>query len=94
MRVSNTVGLLVALGIVTSSCGPGPESTADELTEAVQALVTQDGLERLASAIVHYQRPSGSPGENAAIDSIVASLQRADVPVEAVSYTHLRAHET
>ena len=82
MRVSNTVGLLVALGIVTSSCGPGPESTADELTEAVQALVTQDGLERLASAIVHYQRPSGSPGENAAIDSIVASLQRADVPVE------------
>ena len=83
MRVSTTIGSLVALGIAAGSCGPPrPDSTADELTEAVQALVTQDGLERLARAIVHYERPSGSPGENAAIDSIVASLRSEDVPVE------------
>lgn len=60
----------------------GGSADADALAESVMASVTIEGLERQARAIVQYERPSGSPGENAAIDSIVASLRDADVPVE------------
>lgn len=63
--------------------GPGASSAeADALAESVMEAVTIEGLERHARAIVQYERPSGSPGENAAIDSIVASLRADGVPVE------------
>lgn len=67
--------------------GPGPRSAeADALAESVMEAVTIDGLERHARAIVQYERPSGGPGENAAIDSIVASLRADGVPVEVHSF--------
>lgn len=63
--------------------GAGASSPeADALAESVMEAVTIEGLERHARAIVQYERPSGSPGENAAIDSIVASLRADGVPVE------------
>ena len=58
------------------------DSAADALASAVLESMSVQGLQRHASAIVQYERPSGSPGENAAIDSIVASLRAAGVPVE------------
>ena len=72
---------VVAL-IAFAACAPASPSTADELAAAVRAALTTEGLDRFASAIVHYERPSGSPGENAAIDSIVVGLREAGVPVE------------
>lgn len=45
------------------------------LASAVQEQITQEGLERQARAIVEHIRPSGSPGENAAIDHVVATLR-------------------
>lgn len=66
---------------------PGASSAeADALAGSVMEAVTIEGLERHARAIVQYERPSGSPGENAAIDSIVASLQADGVPVEVHSF--------
>lgn len=83
MRFALPLGsVLAASAVLTASCAPPhTESNADELATAVTAAVTRAGLERLASAIVQYERPSGSPGENAAIDSIVGFLEAGGVPV-------------
>ncbi len=83
MRLTTLQGALLLSVLATASCTPsGRSPVADELAAAVQSAVTEESLERLARAIVHYQRPSGSPGENAAIDSIVASLEEAGVAVD------------
>ncbi len=68
--------------VALAACAQGSAATADELLAAVEAGITTEGLDRFASAIVRYERPSGSLGENAAIDSIVAGLREAGVPVE------------
>ncbi len=65
---------------------PTDDAAAAALTEAVLGSMTIEGLERHARAIVQYERPSGSPGENAAIDSIVAALRGAGVSVEVHSF--------
>ncbi len=75
---------------VPAACAPAGEREATRpadgstaaLAEAVIASVTVGGLERHARAIVTHERASGSPGENAAIDSIVASLRADGVSVE------------
>jgi len=83
--------------VLLSGCGPGareraasgPEgepTDAAALAEAVMASITIEGFERHARAIVQYERPSGSPGENAAIDSVVASLRADGVPVEVYAF--------
>ncbi|MDH3271262.1 MAG: M28 family peptidase [Gemmatimonadota bacterium] len=85
-RLGMAMLMLVPLG----SCAPGGdaaapsagEDAAASLAEAVMGSITVEGLERHARAIVQYERPSGGPGENAAIDSIVASLRADGVPVE------------
>ncbi len=92
MRLSTVVlGTAVLGASLVSACAPGEapsqgsdsrDSSAEELVAAVLESMTIEGLERHARAIVHYERPSGSPGENAAIDSIVASLRADGVPVE------------
>lgn len=72
---------------VAADGAPGASSDeADALAVSVMDAVTVEGLERHARAIVQYERPSGSPGENAAIDSIVQSLQADGVPVEVYSF--------
>ena len=92
MRFSaGVVGTGAVCFSLLSACGPtesrtGASASAEQgataLAEAVMASMTIEGLERNARAIVQYERPSGSPGANAAIDSIVAALRAAGVPVE------------
>ena len=48
-----------------------------QLAAAVRTAITPDRLAVHTREIVRHERPSGSPGENAAIDYIVATL-RAD----------------
>ena len=96
MRLPAVLLCTVTLGtILLSACELTPmagagddadDATANELVSAVLGSMTIDGLERYASAIVRYERPSGSVGENAAIDSIVAGLSEAGVPVEVHSF--------
>jgi len=66
-----------------------PSAGADEvgdLAAEVRGLITPAGLEVQAAAIVEHERPSGSPGELAAIDYIVETLTSAGVPVEVHDY--------
>ena len=73
-------------------CGPGdsggidPSAAIDLLAASVRSCVTQESLEPHARAIVEHQRPSGSAGENAAIDYVVQTLEAAGVPVEVHSF--------
>ena len=80
------LGISLTLACVPSSPGAtsagAGDGAADALSEAVLADMTVEGLERMARAIVHYERPSGSPGENAAIDSIVAVLRADGIRVD------------
>ena len=57
-----------------------------ELADAVRAAITPDRLEVHTRAIVQHERPSGSPGENAAIDYIVSTLRADGVPVEVYAF--------
>ena len=56
--------------------------TPQELAAAVQADITAASLMPHARAIVEHERPSGSTGENAAIDYIVTTLRAEGVPVD------------
>ena len=53
-----------------------------QLAAAVRTAITPDRLAVHTREIVRHERPSGSPGENAAIDYIVATLRADGVPVE------------
>ncbi|MCH7490091.1 MAG: M28 family peptidase [Gemmatimonadetes bacterium] len=59
-----------------------PLEGQQELATAVRDAITTARLEQHARAIVQHERPGGSPGENAAIDYIVATLRADGVPVE------------
>ncbi|MCZ6915870.1 MAG: M28 family metallopeptidase [Gemmatimonadetes bacterium] len=63
-----------------------PLAAQQELADAVRAAITPDRLEVHTRAIVQHERPSGSPGENAAIDYIVSTLRAAGVPVEVYAF--------
>ena len=63
-----------------------PDGTPDTVDHAalareVKDAITTDALMTYSAAITRHERPSGSPGENAAIDSIVAVLEANGVPV-------------
>ena len=82
---------LLALALtswLTTACGPGEppgmeaDMNADLLAASVRTHISPASLEPHARAIVEHERLSGSAGENAAIDYIVETLQRAGVPVE------------
>lgn len=71
--------VVVLTGALPLGSGDGsPESVA----AAVRALVTPARLEQHSRRIVEHERLSGSTGENAAIDYIVATLRGDGVPVE------------
>jgi N-acetylated-alpha-linked acidic dipeptidase len=61
---------------------PGVVAQTADLASRVKVAVTPESLDRHARAITSHERPSGSPGENAAIDYIVATLREAGVPVQ------------
>jgi len=73
----------VACGVVASSL----TAQAPDLARAVKANVTAESLDALAREITRYERPSGSPGENAAIDFIAERLEAAGVPVTVYELT-------
>ena len=81
---------LLLSALLSAGCAPTDTGRADgaseDLTASVLDLMSVGSLERHAQAIVQYERPSGSPGENAAIDSIVASLRADGVPVEVFTF--------
>ena len=60
----------------------GPRSEVAALAAALRERLQIDALEAHTRAIVAYERPSGSTGENAAIDQIVAVLRDDGVPVQ------------
>ena len=76
---------LLAL-ILTGGCGGTPSrptpSDSVALAAEVKAGITPDELMSFARDIVAHERPSGSVGENAAIDGIVAALTAAGVQVD------------
>jgi Iap family predicted aminopeptidase len=82
-RISLAMAGLAATALVWVACQPpdAPPISSDALVSEVQAALTLQSLERHARAITMYERPSGGVGENAAIDSIVASLRADGVPV-------------
>ncbi|MDH5589033.1 MAG: M28 family metallopeptidase [Gemmatimonadota bacterium] len=63
-------------------CAVGAQTRAGELAEAVKAAVTAGALDRHSLEITRHERPSGSPGENAAVDYVVSVLTAAGVPVD------------
>ena len=77
------IGALIALAAF-QACAPGAEPVAadhEALADEVKDAITTDALMTYSAAITRHVRPSGSPGENAAIDTIVAVLEAAGVPV-------------
>ena len=61
---------------------PAPTTIeVDALAQSVKDAITTDALMTFSGAIAEHERPSGSPGENAAIDTIVATLEARGVPV-------------
>jgi Iap family predicted aminopeptidase len=80
-------GLVVAAACATQPAQqPGGSAGVEDLATDVRELITAEGLEEQAAAIVQHERPSGSPGEFAAIDHIVETLTSAGVPVEVHEY--------
>ena len=78
--------------VIVAACAAPPSqqsagtAAVDELAADVRELITPAGLEAEAAPIVQHERPSGSPGEFAAIDHVVETLTRAGVPVEVHEY--------
>jgi Iap family predicted aminopeptidase len=77
-----SIGFLASPGLSGQSTERGASVQVQELAAAIRATVTAERLDAHAREITRYERPSGSPGENAAIDYIVATLREAGVPVE------------
>ncbi len=73
------------LALALQACSaPAPTLTPDELDDLARDVtdaVSTDALMTFSAAITDHVRPSGGPGENAAIDTIVATLEAAGVPV-------------
>ena len=78
--------LILLVPMVTGCSAPHQSSQRRELAEGVRSLVTPSGLEEQLGAIAQYERPSGSEGENAAIDHIVAVLQGDGIPVDVYTF--------
>ncbi len=74
-----TLTALIHAGCTVDIPAPTPSEVAD-LARLVKGSITPDDLMVHASAITQYVRPSGSPGENAAIDTIRATLEAHGVP--------------
>ncbi len=72
---------LVALVACTADTPAPTTAEVDALAQSVKNAITTDALMAWSAAIAEHVRPSGSPGENAAIDTIVATLEARGVPV-------------
>ena len=79
--VLTAAAALVALAACTADTPAPTAAEVDVLAQSVKAAITTDALMTFSAAIAEHVRPSGSPGENAAIDTIVATLEANGVPV-------------
>ena len=77
---SAALAVLLAGGCAADTPAP---TTAEvgALAQTVKDAITTDALMTYSAAITEHVRPSGSPGENAAIDTVVATLEAHGVPV-------------
>ena len=85
MRIRRTTPNLCAVGLATFLAvggAYGQDDTAAELATRLRDRIDTAGLRAQVNAIVVHPRPSGSLGENAAIDHIVETLRGARIPVE------------
>ena len=72
---------VLALAACTADTPAPTTAEVDALAQSVKDAITTDALMTFSGAIAEHVRPSGSPGENAAIDTIVATLEANGVPV-------------
>ena len=79
--VLTAAAALVALAACTADTPAPTTAEVDVLAQSVKDAITTDALMTFSAAIAEHVRPSGSPGENAAIDAIVATLEANGVPV-------------
>lgn len=78
--LSAAVAILFSGACAADAPAPTP-AEVDALARSVKDAITTDALMTYSAAITEHVRPSGSPGENAAIDTIVATLEAHGVPV-------------
>ena len=78
--LSAAVAILLAGGCAADAPAP-TTAEVDALAQSVKDAITTDALMTYSAAITEHVRPSGGPGENAAIDTIVATLEAHGVPV-------------
>jgi len=80
---AGVAGAATAATLLLVGCGsPGTAGGgAGALESAVRGEITPGGLATQVDSIVQYDRLSGSPGEFAAIDHVVATLSADGVPL-------------
>lgn len=85
---SDPITTAAVIAAVVCAVGVTPAAAqAPDLATAVKARVTAESLDTFAREITRYERPSGSPGENAVIDFIVERLEAAGVPVTVYEFS-------
>ncbi len=77
---------LVLVLVTACSSAASMQLTQQDLADRVQQAITLDALETKTRAIVEFDRLGGSPGENAAIDSVVSWLRADGIPVDVHEY--------
>ena len=85
MRIRRMTRVLGAVGLATllvAGGASGQGGTVDDLATRLRSRIDTTGLRAQVNAIVVHPRPSGSLGENAAIDHIVETLRGAGVPTD------------
>ena len=82
--VATRVATALSLALLIGGCGGSGSSAggADALIEAAQGEITVAAMEMELDSIVQYDRLSGSPGENAAIDYLVRTLEEEGIRME------------
>ena len=76
------------LGLSTgTACRLEPTSSVSDLALSIHQEIEPERLRRQAEAIVQHQRPSGSEGENAAIDHIVETLESEGIQVDVHTFS-------
>ena len=70
------------VGAVTPVVAPDATEDVTALAERIKARVTLEDLTAAAEGIVRHERASGGPGESAAIDHVVATLEEQGISVQ------------
>jgi len=84
LSVAGRVAIVIFFALLLGGCGAsgGSAGGAGALADAAQGEITVEAMEVELDSIVQYDRLSGSPGENAAIDYLVRTLEGEGIRVE------------